>query len=89
LAQYPQAAGRRERITATLVAYGDNGGFTAMAKTVGLPAGIATKLILDDELPLTGCHIPTHPALYKPILAELDKAGLQMTEMVEAVAADS
>ena len=30
----------------SLVAYGDVGGFSAMAKTVGLPTGIATKMVL-------------------------------------------
>ena len=80
--RYPEEGNRRERIVATLVAYGEPGGFTAMARTVGMPAAIASKLILADELPLTGCHIPMHPAIYKPILAELEEAGIRMTEVV-------
>jgi saccharopine dehydrogenase-like NADP-dependent oxidoreductase len=74
---------RRERIIATLVAYGEPGGFTAMAKTVGMPAAIAAELILTDRIPLTGCQIPTHPAVYKPILAELEKHDIRMDETVE------
>jgi alpha-aminoadipic semialdehyde synthase len=54
-----------------------------MAKTVGLPAALAVGLILADALPLIGCQIPTHPAVYKPVLAELEAAGLKMTEKVE------
>jgi saccharopine dehydrogenase-like NADP-dependent oxidoreductase len=77
---YPGEEDRREHITATLVAYGEPGGFTAMARTVGMPAAVGAKLILTDRLPLTGCHIPTHPALYQPILVELEAAGLRMTE---------
>ena len=42
------------------------------------------RLILTDRIPLTGCHAPTHPAIYKPILAELEKKGLRMTETVES-----
>jgi len=83
LIRYPAENSRHERIVATLIAYGEPGGFTAMAKTVGMPAAIAAELILTDQIPLTGCQIPTHPAIYKPILAELEKEGLQMTETVE------
>jgi saccharopine dehydrogenase-like NADP-dependent oxidoreductase len=83
LIRYPAENSRHEQIVATLVAYGEPGGFTAMAKTVGMPAAIAAELILTDQIPLTGCQIPTHPAIYKPILAELEKEGLRMTETVE------
>jgi saccharopine dehydrogenase-like NADP-dependent oxidoreductase len=85
--RYPAEGGRRERITATLIAYGEPGGFTAMARAVGLPAAIGVKLILTEALPLTGCHIPTHPAIYRPALAELSAAGLQMQERVEDLGA--
>ena len=83
LIRYPAQGSRHERIVATLVAYGEPGGFTAMAKTVGMPAAIAAELILNDQIPLTGCQIPTHPAIYRPILAELEKEGLRMAETVE------
>jgi saccharopine dehydrogenase (NADP+, L-glutamate forming) len=81
--RYPAENAGRERIVATLVAYGEPGGFTAMAKTVGMPAAIATELILTDRIPLTGCQIPTHPAVYRPILAELERRDLRMVETVE------
>ncbi len=82
-ARYPGDGGRRERTTSTLVHYGEPGVTTAMAKTVGLPAAIAVELLLAGELPLTGCHIPTHPAIYRPILARLDDQGLGFRETVE------
>ena len=37
----------------SLVAYGDVGGFSAMAKTVGLPTGIATKMVLTGTYKFT------------------------------------
>jgi saccharopine dehydrogenase-like NADP-dependent oxidoreductase len=74
-----------ERITSTFIEYGNPGGFTAIAKTVGLPAAIAAKLILTDELPLSGCHIPTHPAIYSKVLPELKEAGLKFVEKVAVV----
>jgi saccharopine dehydrogenase-like NADP-dependent oxidoreductase len=80
VAEYPDENNRREHTTSTFVEYGDPGKFTAIAKSVGLPAAIATKLLLTDQIPLSGCHIPTHPAIYKPVLAELEKAGFHFSE---------
>ncbi len=74
---------RQEHIVSTLIDYGDPGGFTAIARTVGLPAAIAARLMLEGELPLTGCHIPTHPIIYKKVLAELKDMGLEMKERIE------
>lgn len=81
-AQYPEKNNHRERIRSTLIEYGDSGqpGFTAMAKTVGLPAAIATKMALTGQLPLTGCQLPTHPAIYEPVLEELEKSGISFKE---------
>ncbi len=79
---YPEEGMRKERVTCTMIEKGDPNGFTAMARTVGLPAAIAVELVLNDELPITGSYIPTHPAIYTPILAELKKVGLTFTESV-------
>ncbi|MEM7479848.1 MAG: saccharopine dehydrogenase C-terminal domain-containing protein [Acidobacteriota bacterium] len=76
--------GRRERITSWMVEHGEPGGITAMARTVGLPAAIAARLVLTGQLTETGVHIPTTPAFYEPVLAELDKAGIQFTEKSES-----
>ncbi len=85
VARFPEDGGRRERVTSTLIHYGEPGGTTAMARTVGLPTAIAVELLLAGELPLTGCHIPTHPAIYKPILSRLEAAGLRFQESVEPI----
>jgi hypothetical protein len=84
--EYPGVSRAPERITSTLVARGEPGGFTAMAKTVGLPTALAVKLLLQGKLLLRGAQIPTHPSIYDPILAELESAGLVFEEGVsEAV----
>ncbi len=57
--------------------------FTAIAKTVGLPAALAAKLVLTDKLLLRGVHIPTHPAIYTQVLEELPKYGITFEEKVE------
>ncbi len=53
---------------------------TAMAKTVGLPLGIATKLILNGEINLTGIHLPILPEIYESVLEELAANGIIFSE---------
>jgi saccharopine dehydrogenase (NADP+, L-glutamate forming) len=72
----------REEMTLTLVEYGTPSGDFAIARTVGLPAAIATKLIAQDEINLKGVHIPVDPAIYEPVLAELAKQGMTFQEKV-------
>ena len=74
IAAYPD--GTRQRITSTFQDFGIPDGDTAMARTVSLPAAIAVKLILEGALTLTGVQIPTQPAIYEPVLAELESLGL-------------
>ncbi|MCP3904110.1 MAG: saccharopine dehydrogenase [Planctomycetes bacterium] len=83
--EYPGVSRRPERITSTLVARGEPDGFTAMAKTVGLPTALAVKLLLRGELSLRGSQIPTHPSIYDPILAELASAGLVFEEIASEI----
>ena len=67
-------------IHSTMAVTGDNGENTAMAKTVGLPVGIAVKLILKGKVNLWGVKIPIYKELYNPILEELSKLGFLVTE---------
>ena len=79
-AAYPE---RRERITSTLLDFGAPGGDTSMARTVGLPAAIGTRLILDGEIELAGVHIPVLPKIYEPVLTELEEMGIACVERTE------
>ncbi len=79
---YPEQGGRRERLVSTFRHFGEPGGTTAMARTVGLPAGIAAKLIMTGNLPLTGSHVPTHELIYGPVLRELAAEGMRFEERV-------
>lgn len=63
--------GKRHHLTASLVVLGDDATHTAMAKTVGLPVGMAVRRLVRGELTQRGVIIPTHAGLYEPILAEL------------------
>lgn len=82
VACYTNESERRERIVSTFKHFGEPDGVTAMARTVGLPAAIAVRLILTGELPLTGCVLPTHERIYGPILGELAAEGMVFEEQV-------
>lgn len=85
VAEYPD---RKEAITATMIDYGISNGDTSMARTVGLPAAIAVRKILQGEFPgLLGVQVPMIPEIYEPVLAELEKLGIGLTEKVEVVEA--
>ena len=79
-AEFPN---RREQLTSTMVDFGIPYGDTSMARTVGLPAAIAVKLILTGEVILTGVQTPVVPEIYEPVLAELESLGIQFDETRE------
>jgi len=67
-------------VKSLLVVKGEDSVRTAMAKTVGLPLGIATKLILNGTIKLKGLHIPTQKEIYEPVLNELEAHGIQFQD---------
>ena len=72
--------GEVKRLTSSMVVIGEDQVNTAMSKTVGLPLGISTKLILKGKINLTGVWVPTVKEIYDPVLAELEKFGIQFIE---------
>ena len=75
-----EAEGKKKEIQASLIAVGDDSNFTAMAKTVGLPLGIAAKLLLQGKINSRGVTIPVTQEFYDPILKELAEKGISLTE---------
>jgi saccharopine dehydrogenase-like NADP-dependent oxidoreductase len=69
-------------LRSSLIVKGENAERTAMAKTVGLPLGIAAKLILENKMPLTGLHIPIIREIYEPVLHELALNGIRFREEI-------
>jgi saccharopine dehydrogenase-like NADP-dependent oxidoreductase len=51
-----------------------------MAKTVGLPVGIAAKMILNGTISTPGVHIPIKKEVYEPVLDELEAYGIVFEE---------
>ena len=78
-----ELSGKSNILKSCLVIKGEDGLRTAMAKTVGLPLGIAAKLILNETIKLKGLHIPTVKDIYEPVLNELETAGIKFTESTE------
>ena len=74
--------GQKKLFESSLIVKGEDSLQTAMAKTVGLPLGIAAKLLLNGELKLTGLHIPTLKEIYEPVLKELENKGIKFVENV-------
>lgn len=71
---------KNKKVIATLIVKGENGLHTAMAKTVGLPLGIAATLLLEGRIHTTGLHIPVIPEIYEPVLKELAAYGILFRE---------
>ncbi|KAF8639309.1 hypothetical protein AX17_001590 [Amanita inopinata Kibby_2008] len=71
----------------SLVAYGDarEGGYTAMARTVGIPIAIAALTVLDGKVGpkqgVVGVVGPSEPNVYEAVLEGLERVGLGMTEV--------
>ena len=72
--------GKENKLNASLLVFGEDPRYTAMAKTVGLPVAIATKLILNGQIKSTGVRIPISKDIYIPVLKELSENGINFIE---------
>jgi saccharopine dehydrogenase (NADP+, L-glutamate forming) len=67
-------------VNSLLIAKGNDSLHTAMAKAVGLPLGIAAKLLLEGGIKETGLQIPVIPTIYESVLKELSYQGIEFKE---------
>jgi saccharopine dehydrogenase (NADP+, L-glutamate forming) len=74
------AAGAIRKINSSLVVHGEDHLRTAMARTVGLPLGIAAVAILDGRIQSTGLRIPISSEIYTPVMEELAEHGVRFVE---------
>lgn len=77
--------GENKKTRSCLIVKGEDQVHTGMAKTVGLPLGIAAKLILEEKIKLTGLHIPVIPEIYEPVLQELEFNNIKFNETTETM----
>jgi saccharopine dehydrogenase (NAD+, L-glutamate forming) len=59
---------------------GKDSHITAMSDTVGLPLGIATKMLLNGSIKTRGVVLPLDKQIYDPILKELKQYGIDFLE---------
>jgi alpha-aminoadipic semialdehyde synthase len=72
--------GTQELRNINLVVYGDPNGYSAMAKTVGYPAGIAANMVLNGEIQTKGVVAPMTTEIYHPMLKRLHDEGITSVE---------
>ncbi|MBK6935709.1 MAG: saccharopine dehydrogenase NADP-binding domain-containing protein [Chitinophagaceae bacterium] len=78
-------SGHKNIIKSCLVVKGENSVRTAMAKTVGLPLGIAANLILNNKIKQRGLQIPIKKEFYIPVLEELKRNGVVFHETITEI----
>lgn len=72
----------RYLLRSQLIVEGDNDVQTAIAKTVGLPLGIAAIFLLEGKISIRGLQIPTSPEIYIPVLDALENKGIVFQEQL-------
>ncbi|NPA68910.1 MAG: saccharopine dehydrogenase [Chlorobi bacterium] len=72
--------GVKKEIKSSMVIEGKDHTHTAMSATVGLPVGIAVKMILNKKINDKGILIPIKKNIYEPILEELKDYGIEFNE---------
>jgi saccharopine dehydrogenase (NADP+, L-glutamate forming) len=72
--------GSKETRTSTLVEYGDPKGYSAMAKLVGVPCGVAVKQVLNGTISEKGILAPMSSKINDPLMEELRKYGIFLVE---------
>ncbi|MEZ4774661.1 MAG: saccharopine dehydrogenase C-terminal domain-containing protein [Bacteroidia bacterium] len=75
-----QLNGRMFARESSLVAKGLDPLHTAISRTVGLPAAMGVKLILQEKIRSRGVMLPLLPEIYKPVLQELESFGISFVE---------
>lgn len=68
-------------INSHMISIGEDQTYTAMSNTVGLPAAICAKMILNETIQLKGVELPTKASIYNPILNELQSYGIQFSDV--------
>ena len=75
---------RLDKIEKELISHmayiGKDSNITAMSDTVGLPLGIATKMLLNGSIKTRGVVLPLDKQIYDPILKELKQYGIDFLE---------
>ena len=69
-----------KEINSHMVYIGKDDQFTAMSDTVGIPVGIAAKMLLNNKIKSRGVLLPIYKDIYNPVLKELEEYGIRFKE---------
>ena len=72
--------GLANELTSHMTYIGKDSTYTAMSDTVGLPLGIATKMLLNGSIKKRGVLMPIDKEIYEPVLSELKDYGIDFIE---------
>jgi saccharopine dehydrogenase-like NADP-dependent oxidoreductase len=72
--------GKSKEINSHMVYIGKDDQFTAMSDTVGIPVGIAAKMLLNNNIKSRGVLLPIYEDIYNPVLNELEEYGITFKE---------
>lgn len=75
-----EVEGKMHRMVSSMVDRGRDHDHTAISRTVGLPAAMCAKHILRGEITETGVRIPNFPAIFIPVLKELEEYEIRFEE---------
>lgn len=75
-------SGQTQTRLSTLLDFGIPNGTTSMSKTVGVPCGLATQLVLDGVISKRGVIAPMSMDICQPLIEALEKEGICMTEQI-------
>jgi saccharopine dehydrogenase-like NADP-dependent oxidoreductase len=78
LATYPD--GKQEVVKSRMLDFGTLKTDTSVARTVALPAACGVEMILEGKIDVKGVYIPVIPAIYNPILDQLETMNIRMVE---------
>ncbi len=72
--------GVKKEMHSSMVYIGQDDVYTAMSDTVGIPAAIMAKRMLNGQVPYTGVQLPLQPDVYRPVLKELESFNMVFHE---------
>jgi len=64
----------------------DGSGYSAMARTVGIPAAISVDVLLRGGIDGVGVMIPNSPSIYEPVLQQCRQEHIVFAELSSRVA---
>lgn len=78
--------GETRQLVSSMGIKGRNHLHTAISMTVGLPAAIGARLIMEGKVPQRGVLLPIHAEIYEPCLKELENYGIRFVEEEKVIA---